>query len=127
MYTASPIFPTKRYIANLICGLGSGLEPATQGLASSLIDPAYNARMFTTVAVLDTLAKLLGGPLAAALYSIRPSLEEPSSGFNFLGTSVSFHTERVGSWRNANGFLGYLWTIGCFGVRDEGGCVGDGS
>ena len=57
-------------VALFICGLSEGEEPALQGLATSLIDPAYHARLFTSVAVVEIVAKLGGGPMMGKLFSI---------------------------------------------------------
>ena len=57
-------------VALFICGLGEGEEPALQGLATSLIEPAYHARLFTSVAVVEIVAKLVGGPIMGKLFSI---------------------------------------------------------
>ena len=50
--------------------MSEGEEPALQGLATSLIDHAYHARLFTSVAVVEILAKLIGGPMMGKLFSI---------------------------------------------------------
>lgn len=57
-------------LALFICGMSEGEEPALQGLATSLIDHAYHARLFTSVAVVEILAKLIGGPMMGKLFSI---------------------------------------------------------
>ncbi len=56
--------------ALFVCGMSEGEEPALQGLATSLIDHAYHARLFTSVAVVEILAKLVGGPMMGRLFSI---------------------------------------------------------
>lgn len=48
-------------LALFVCGLSEAIQPANQGLATSLIGREYNARLFTTVAVLETVGKLAGG------------------------------------------------------------------
>lgn len=75
-------------VAIAIDGAGQGLEPALQGLASSLVDKTRNARTFTTIAVLDTVAQIVGGPLTAGLFSIGRSEVKGSSGVCFLVSSV---------------------------------------
>ena len=57
-------------LALFICGLSEGEEPALQGLATSLIDPSYHARLFTSVAVVEIVAKLVGGPMMGKLFAI---------------------------------------------------------
>lgn len=85
--------------ALFICGLSEGLEPALQGLATSLIDGVYNARMFTTIAVFETIAKLTGGPLMARLFSIgRSQGGHGSRGFNFLTSSIMFVLLELIAW-----------------------------
>lgn len=66
--------------------MSEGEEPALQGLATSLIDGAYHARLFTSVAVVDILAKLIGGPVMGKLFSIGHA---KSSGICFSVAAVS--------------------------------------
>ena len=72
--------------ALFICGMSEGEEPALQGLATSLIDHAYHARLFTSVAVVEILAKLIGGPMMGKLFSIGHA---KSSGVCFSVSAVS--------------------------------------
>ena len=57
-------------MALFICGLSEGEEPALQGLTTSLIDASYHARLFTSVTVVEIVAKLVGGPMMGKLFSI---------------------------------------------------------
>ena len=66
--------------------MSEGEEPALQGLATSLIDHAYHARLFTSVAVVEILAKLIGGPMMGKLFSIGHA---KSSGICFSVSAVS--------------------------------------
>lgn len=77
-------------LALFICGLSEALQPANQGLATSLIGREYNARLFTTVAVLETVGKLAGGPLQSVLFSFGRREGHGSLGVNFLASSVIF-------------------------------------
>lgn len=52
------------------------------------MDKTRNARTFTTIAVLDTVAQIVGGPLTAGLFSIGRSEVKGSSGVCFLVSSV---------------------------------------
>lgn len=86
-------------LALFICGLSEGLEPALQGLATSLIDGVYNARMFTTIAVVETIARLIAGPLMARLFSIgRSQGGHYSRGINFLTSSIMFVLLELIAW-----------------------------
>lgn len=70
-----------------------------QGLATSLIDGVYNARLFTTLAVVETIAKLIGGALMARLFSIgRRQGGHGSSGINYLTSSVLFVLLEIVAW-----------------------------
>ena len=71
--------------------MSEGEEPALQGLATSLIDRAYHARLFTSVAVVEILAKLVGGPMMGKLFSIGHA---KSSGicFSVSAVSLSIHS-----------------------------------
>lgn len=71
------------------CGLGEGIEPALQGLLTFLTNSSKNARLFTTVAMADTLAELTGGPVTARLMAIGRSADTPSEGVCFLTSSVN--------------------------------------
>ena len=66
--------------------MSEGEEPALQGLATSLIDHRYHARLFTSVAVVEILAKLVGGPTMGKLFSIGHA---KSSGICFSVAAVS--------------------------------------
>ena len=81
-----------------ICGLSEGLEPALQGLATASITKAYAARLFTTLAVIETIGRLIGGPLMARLFSLGRSQGQGSKGINFLTASVIFAFLEVCSW-----------------------------
>lgn len=73
--------------------MSEGEEPALQGLTTSLIDRAYHARLFTSVAVLEIVAKLVGGPVMGKLFSIIKNQGEGSMGICFSVSAVSgtFH------------------------------------
>ena len=73
--------------ALFIAGLSEGLEPALQGLATAL-DMGRHARMFTTVAVIETVGKLIGGPGMARLFAIGRGGGHGSMGICFLAASV---------------------------------------
>ena len=77
-------------LALFVCGLSEGLQPSNQGLATSLISREYNARLFTTVAVLETVGKLTGGVLQPTLFSIGRAHHHGSLGINFLTSSAIF-------------------------------------
>ena len=77
-------------LALFVCGLSEGMQPANQGLATSLITREYNARLFTTVAVLETVGKLAGGPIQSVLFSIGRRENHGSLGINFLTSSAIF-------------------------------------
>lgn len=75
-------------VAMLGCGLGEGLEPALQGFLTFLRNSSENGRLFTTVAMADTLGELIGGPVTARLMAIGRSAHTPSEGVCFLASSV---------------------------------------
>lgn len=77
-------------IAEFGVGLGESLEPALQGLVTIYVDRSQNAQLFTLIAVCETIADLVGGPLMAALLSIGRSSSHPSKGLCFLFTAVGF-------------------------------------
>ncbi len=70
-------------------GLGEGIEPALQGLITFLTDSRRNAQLFTTTAMVDTIAELMGGPLTASLIAVGRRPGHPSDGLCFLASSVS--------------------------------------
>lgn len=69
-------------------GLGEGFEPSLKGLATSLIESSYNARLLTLVAALEVVAKLIGGPVMARLFSIGRGEDHGSEGICFLASAV---------------------------------------
>ena len=75
-------------IAELGIGLGEALEPALQALATIYIDMTSNAQLFTILAVCETLADIVGGPIMAGLLSVGRSPGHPSRGLCFLFTAV---------------------------------------
>ncbi|KAL8911452.1 MAG: hypothetical protein Q9171_003385 [Xanthocarpia ochracea] len=77
-------------LALFVCGLSEAIQPANQGLATSFIPRELNARLFTTVAVLETVGKLAGGPLQSALFSIGRREGQGSLGVSFLASSGIF-------------------------------------
>ncbi len=70
-----------------ISGTGEGLEPALQGLATSMVDKSHTARMFTNVAFLDLTARIIGGPLMTNLLYIK--IKESSFRFEGLSFLIS--------------------------------------
>ena len=92
---------TKTIPALFICGLSEGEEPALQGLATSLIDRTYHARLFTSVAVVEIVAKLIGGPMMGKLFSIAQKHGQGSGGICFSVSAVS----------NIDSFLTYYTLI----------------
>ncbi|KAL8950257.1 MAG: hypothetical protein Q9222_003701 [Ikaeria aurantiellina] len=77
-------------LALFVCGLSEAIQPATQGLATSVIGREYNARLFTTVAVLETVGKLAGGPVQGYLFSLGRGEGRGSKGWNFAASSAIF-------------------------------------
>ncbi|KAL9593943.1 MAG: hypothetical protein Q9179_005623 [Wetmoreana sp. 5 TL-2023] len=77
-------------LALFVCGLSEAIQPANQGLATAPITRRYNARLFTTAAVLETVGKLAGGPIQSALFSVGRREGHGSLGINFLASSVIF-------------------------------------
>ncbi len=59
------------FAALLLCGGGEGLAPSLQAMASAAVTPDLNTDLFATISIIDTIAKLLGGPIMAATFSIR--------------------------------------------------------
>lgn len=78
------------------CGLGEGIEPALQGFVTSVIDASQNAQLFTTIAVMDTLAKIISGPMMAGLYAIGRDQQGKPNGLCFLVSSVSKLLWKIG-------------------------------
>lgn len=75
--------------ASLGCGLGEALEPALQAFLLTSTESHNRARVFTSVALVDTVAELVGGPLAAELLAVGRRDGRPSSGISFLASAVS--------------------------------------
>ena len=70
------------------CGLGEGLEPALQGLITYLVNSTQTVELFMTLAVCDTIAELVGGPITAQLMDIGRRPGHASDGICFLTSSV---------------------------------------
>jgi hypothetical protein len=69
-------------------GLGETLQPALQGFVTFATGSQRNTRVFTILAVADTAAELVAGPLTAALMAIGRTDDHPSDGLCFLASSV---------------------------------------
>ena len=65
--------------------LGEGLEPALQGIVTWINDPAHYPQLFTTLAIVDTISDLIGGPLTAILVSVGRTDNTASAGILFSG------------------------------------------
>lgn len=74
--------------ATLLCRLGEGLSSSLQAVALSVITVSQNAVLSASVAVIDTVAKLIGGPFMAFLFSIGDA-DGHSLGFCYLLSVVS--------------------------------------
>ena len=70
-------------------GLGEGLEPALQGLIAYLTDSERYAPLFTTIAVVNTIADVSGGPLMGWMAAIGRQPGGLVYGYCFLLASVS--------------------------------------
>ena len=57
--------------ALLLCGAGEGLAPSLQAVVSAIVTQDLHTDLFVVVSIIDTTAKLLGGPIMAATFSIR--------------------------------------------------------
>ena len=69
-------------------GLGETLQPALQGFVTFATGSQRNTRVFTMLAVADTAAELIAGPLTAALMAIGRTDDHPSDGLCFFTSSV---------------------------------------
>jgi hypothetical protein len=70
-------------VAMFEMGLGEGAEPALQGIVTWINDPAHYSQLFTTLAIVDTVSELIGGPLTATLMSIGRKDNTASPGYFF--------------------------------------------
>lgn len=69
-------------------GLGEGIEPPLQGLCVYLVPVEYTARMFTTIARLELLGKVVGSPLMGSLVIVSWKGQVMAEGLCFLLSSV---------------------------------------
>lgn len=96
------------------CSLGEGMESALQGLETYLTDSAHNAQLFTTLAVVDTIVELTGGPLTASLMAIgRRPVHAFSDGYRFLASGVCILSQIGFSSKTLilgpNGSIDHVW------------------
>lgn len=82
--------------ATFLCGLGEAILPSLQAVALSTISVSYNAALFTFLAAIDTVAKLIGAPLMAFLFSIR-DVDGLSHGLCFLLSAVGLSKNPIKS------------------------------
>ena len=73
-----------------ISGLAEGFEPSLKGLATSLVESYHNARLLTLAAALEVIARLIGGPVMAKLFSIGRDESHGSEGLCFLASAILF-------------------------------------
>lgn len=65
------------------------LEPALQGHSTSLIDKTENSQLFTAVATMEALARIIAASTMARLYSVKRDRGGNSMGLPFLVSTVS--------------------------------------
>ena len=82
--SAAWLFP-----AMLGMGLGEGTEPALQGLITFITEPSDYSQLFGVLALVDSVAGLIGGPVSASLMTVGRSQDSDSNGLNFLSSAVS--------------------------------------
>ena len=104
---------TRTFLAMLGMGLGEGTEPALQGLISSVTEPSDYSQLFGTIALVDSMAELVGGPMTASLMSVGRSKHGDSNGLNFLSSAVSHSSFAVYRRRSrADCCLDHVWVTG---------------
>lgn len=86
------------YTSMVIWGLGEGLEPPLQGLCTSFVDPQYTARMFTTIARLELIARVAGSPIMGALVIVSWKGKVIAEGVCFLLSSALFAIVACLTW-----------------------------
>lgn len=79
----------------LFCGLGEGLEPSLQSVASSLVGKDATGRMFAAVAALETFAQMIAGPLMAKLLSVGFGLNQLWHGLPYFVASVRIPVTQI--------------------------------
>lgn len=77
-------------LAVVLCGLGEGLEPALQGYSCSLIDKTENSQLFTAVASMETLARIVAASTMGKLYSVKRDRSGKPTGLPFLVSAGLF-------------------------------------
>ncbi|KAK0645420.1 major facilitator superfamily domain-containing protein [Cercophora newfieldiana] len=82
--------------ALFFCGVGEGAEPALQGLTAALVTPPYYATLFTTLTFLESLGRLLGGPLMAYILRIGRDESGRPTGLVFLVAASLFLAALIG-------------------------------
>ena len=82
-------------------GLGEGIEPALQGVLTFITDPTDYSQLFGILALVDSIAELVGGPLNASLMAVGRSSNTPSAGMNFLSSAVSFFSPHTSDDENS--------------------------
>ena len=76
-------------------GLGETLQPALQSFVAFATGSQRNTRVSIILGVADTAAKLVAGPMTAALMAIGRTDNHPSDGLCFLASSVCFSSSVV--------------------------------
>ncbi|KAL8969344.1 MAG: hypothetical protein Q9197_004391 [Variospora fuerteventurae] len=90
---------TKAYVATelsvhlgcVVSSSGSNAPQTLQGLASSFTDGSNTAELYSTLAFAQLVGTMLGGPIAAALFTLglRLGPDTPWAGLPFYASSVS--------------------------------------
>jgi hypothetical protein len=99
------------------CGLGEGLEPALQGLVTFLIDSSQTVQLFSSLAVCDTIAELVGGPMTARLLEIGRRPGHASDGICFLSSAVCYFQAFSNHFRTAHAQQGIFCMLAIYSLR----------
>jgi hypothetical protein len=76
-------------IAIFACGAGEGVEPSIQGLASSMVMHSQYATLFTTMALLESMGRVIGTPFMAFILRVGRDNQGEPNGLVFIVASVS--------------------------------------
>ena len=77
-------------LGNFLSGIGEAAEPGIRSLASSCVAPSQHASLFFTLAFLEMVGRVVGGPLMVFLLSIGRHSDGQPTGVLYLFSGVSY-------------------------------------
>jgi len=90
-------------IGNIVFTLGTGTNPLTRSLITSLVDQEHVGRLYAAIGVVEIFGSLTASPILLALYTLGLRLKGPWVGLPFFALALICFIGAIGIWT-----FGYL-------------------